>query len=775
MSRSKDLYSQLLKIPHITDMFPLLYVKENQHIVSKDGTESVVLELNGLDYSGMRNDIYDKLYNVRKRVFEKESPFYRLDILSQKNRVEAKDKIDPDVNNPILKMTKLAWRDQFNVLYRSKHYLVISVNNASVLSKVGSLVSDDYDIDKEVELNRLVDEIKSDLVEYSPRLLSRVECSSFYATQLNGRETFLNAVNWDQSLCNQKINFDAKNNYCTYGEHGDTVYSGWLSISRYSEEITRHTLERIFKLPYRFNVYQSFKTYTKKAALNKIKDNYDHLNKWGGINEFYDAQLNEFHAMVSSDKTTLVDHTFAIEILADSLEELNNSVRVLSNAMTSDGQMLLYRETRNIEALFWSRFPTMSGFNLRGRDISSENAAHLATFNCVGEGFDTCGFGDRPVTLFKTEEGGQFSFTFHQTGELKPDVLGHSLFIGGTGTGKTTMISFLLSQCLSSDNFTAICFDRLGGLKVFTDMFDGEYLDFPEDVQMNPFQLDDTPVNRMFLFQWLKRLGRIGEDDISFNDALNDVINANFKLNKDDRNFAQLMESFGRDGDVLFLKFSPWFPDGIRKEFFNGVRDSFSFKKDIITFDATFILDQPEILPNITDYVFHQIMQKVSSDVVPHVVFFDEAPRYFQDPIFAKKMLESIAEIRKKAGVCVLAAQNPTQLLKLDKNIGSEVVNGMAHIVCYPNPTGTKAEYMEFLGFNETEYNWIVGCNDKHKVLVKNRSNDSSVILDVNLSALNTKRYDLLRCFDSGASAVKRLKDLKDSDPINWKMRYLKK
>jgi len=65
MSRSKDLYSQLLKIPHITDMFPLLYVKENQHIVSKDGTESVVLELNGLDYSGMRNDIYDKLYNVR--------------------------------------------------------------------------------------------------------------------------------------------------------------------------------------------------------------------------------------------------------------------------------------------------------------------------------------------------------------------------------------------------------------------------------------------------------------------------------------------------------------------------------------------------------------------------------------------------------------------------------------------------------------------------------------------------------------------------------------
>lgn len=772
----KEVYKRLKALPKITSMFPLLYRMNDHTVLAKDGSLISLIELDGLDYTGMKDDQYNLLFNIRKRLFEKESAFYRLDIISRKTRISAKDKIDIDSDHDVLVMMKKAWRENFDVLYRTKHYIAISVNNGGFMSKVGSFVSSDYNINKQEELNRLVEEIKTELQDYSPRLLLKAELSSFYATQLNGRDTYLDATHWDQPLSNQPVSFDASQNFCTYGQHGDTLYSAWLSFSRYSEQLGSETIGRIFKLPYRFNIYQSFKTYPKTHAMKRFDDVAKELSNWGGGNETFANELIEFSDKVSADKLSLVKHTFCIEIIADSESEMNNNVRAIINAIESEGRTTLYRETRNIEALYWSRFPTMHEYNARGRDLSSENASHLASFNKVGEGFDTCGFGSRPVTLFKTEEGGQYSFTFHQTGEQKTDILGHTAVIGGTGSGKSTLISFLLANCLSYQDFKAICFDRLSGLRVFTEMFDGDYLDFPSEVEMNPFQMADNATNRMFLFSWLKRLGRIDDNDNSYNSRLNDLINTNFNaLEKPQRGFSNLKVALGVEGGDLYQRFEQWLPNQSRGQFFNGQRDSLNFDKNIVTFDATYILDQPEILPDITDYVFHQIKSKVSESVVPHITFFDESPRYFQDEIFAKKMLEALNEERKKAGVVVLAAQKVEQYYKLPKGVGSELIGALAHIICYPEPSATKEMYCDFLGLNETEFAWVKNTNPSvRKILVKNRSTDSSVVLDVNLGNLKTRNYNLLKCFDSSSDAVFKLKNLKKEDPINWKLKYLR-
>lgn len=771
----KEVFKRLKALPKITSMFPLLYRMDESTILAKDGSYIALLELEGLDYTGMQNEQFNLLFNIRKRLFEKDSAFYRLDIISRKTRTSAKDKIDIDSNNQILVMMKKAWRNNFDVLYRTKHYLAISVNKGGLMSKVGGMVNSDYNINRKEELSRLIDEISSELQDYSPRLLKNHELSSFYATQLNGRDTHLNAAHWDQPLSNQPVQFDASKNYCTYGKHGDTLFSGWLSISRYSEEISKDTLERIFKLPYRFNIYQSFKSYQKSHAMNRFEAVAKELKNWGGENDYFVDQLVEFSDKVAADKVRLLRHSFCIEVIAETEQELNQNVRAIINSIESDGQTTLYRETRNIEALFWSRFPTMQDFNSRGRDLSSENASHLASFNKVGEGFDTCGFGDRPVTLFKTEEGGQYSFTFHQSGEQKPDILGHTAVIGGTGSGKSTLISFLIANCLSYHDFKAICFDRLSGLKVFTEMFDGDYLDLPTEVELNPFQMADTEPNRMFLFSWLKRLGRIDENDNKYNSVLHDLINTNFSLEKSQRSFENLAVALGVEGGELYNRFEQWLPNKSRGQFFNGKRDSLSFEKDIVTFDATYILDQPEILPDITDYLFHQIRSKVSESVVPHIVLFDESPRYLQDEIFAKRMLEALNEERKKAGVVLLAAQKVEQFYKLPKGVGRELIGALAHIICYPEPSATKEMYVDFLGLNESEFEWVKNASpNSRKILVKNRSTDSSVILDVDLSSLRTKNYNLLNCFNSSSNAVLKLKSLKREDPTNWKYKYLR-
>jgi ComB4 competence protein len=771
----KSLYNKLLKIPKITSMFPLLYQKSDSVAVCKNGALVSIIEIQGVDYTGMREENYHVNFMTRKRMFERDNPFITIDIASKKIRAKASTRLNQTTNNDVINMMNRSWKKNFNMVYRTKHYVIVTINNGGMLEKIGRLVSSDYRVDKDLLLSDTINELLNSLQEYCPKLLVNDELSSYFATLLTGRESICRARNWDEPLADHAIDFDGVKNYCVYGRHTDAVYSAWLSISRYPSEIDQNTLERIFKLPVEFNVYQSFHALTKSQAIEECEDRAKELQNWGGSNTDFEKDLVELSDSILADKLTMVYHSFAIEVFGSSRQSLEDNVRLIRNAITSGNELKVYRETTNIEALFWSRFPTRQNYNLRSRKITSENSAHLASFNCVGEGFDSCGFGHRPITLFKTIDGGQYSFTFHQTAEVKPDILGHTLVLGGTSSGKTTLISFLVANCLSYPNFKAICFDRLGGLKAFTEVFGGDYLDFPDDVKMNPFLMNDTEVNRLFLFNWLKRLAKIDENDNKFNAKLNDIVKTNFELNKEDRGFDALEITLGRAGDELYQHFSQWLPNGSRSSFFNAERDSFNFEKQIVTFDATYILDQPEVLSNVTDYIFHKIMTHISDSVTPHVLWFDESPRYFQEPPFAKRMIEGLKELRKKSGVVVLSAQDASSIRMLPNSVGGEILNALAHIVLYPNRSAERADYIDFLGLNEKEFQWIKESDPfGRKVLVKQRSTESSVILDVNLASLNDGTYNLLNAFNSSSQAVNTIKRLKAGDSINWKLKYLK-
>lgn len=754
-------------------MFPMLYRKNPRTGVCKNGSIVSVIRLQGSDYTGMSKEQYDLSFNVRKKIFEKEKDFVRLDTVSRKTRVNVNTQF-AETNDLIQSLMIKSWKKNFDVLYRTYHYIVITVHDGGLLAKVGKLVSNDYKVDADEELEIITNELMMELKDYSPHVLEDDELTSFFATMLNGKDTFASGKLWDQYLANTSLDFNPHLDYCQYGRNRDKRLSSWLTISNYPDKASQRTLDNVFCLPLEFNLYQSFQCYSQKQAANAFALRAKELMNWGTDNEDLAKELMELSDRVEAGKISFISHCFALEIFGNNEIELDKNVNLIRTALEKNGA-LFYRETTNIEALFWSRFPTMSAYNLRTRDITSENAAHFSTFNSIGEGFDTCGFGARPVTMFKTIEGGQYSFTFHQSPELKPDVLGHTGVIGGTGTGKTTLIAFLLANCLPYENFKTILFDRLQGLKIFTEMFDGDYLDFGEDVRMNPFLMNDTTSNRMFLASWLKRICRIDELDTQFDKKIEDAVRINYSLDKSERSFEELAVVFGREGDELQERLRPWLSGGHFGNFFNSERDSFNFEKQIVTFDATLILDIPEVLPVVTDYIFHKIMMQVSEEVTPHVLFFDEAPRYFREKVFADRMLEGLKEIRKKAGVAILAMQDPQTLISLPDDKGYEVINALANYIIYPNRGATKAHYMDFLGLNDKEFEWVKESDPfGRKVLFKRRDSGSSVILDIDMSGLNTESYNLFKCFDSSVSSVNKLTKMQKEYPNNWRLRFLK-
>lgn len=778
MSKRADIYRRINKHKHIAEMLPLLFRVDDRTIQCKDGSLVSVLKITGKDYTGMSNDQYDAAFQARKAAFEKNKDYINVDVISIKRKVKASVSF-PTSDHFVLNEINNAWQRNFDEVFRTTHYLVLTTRKLTRMQKIGTIIDSAGGFDLKDELQNTGRDLVNQLSDYNPAFLERGDLNSFFATLINGRETWtdnkiLNDATFNQCLANQSVSFPPGKNYCLYGKNTEAIYSGWLSVSNYPDEPSQKTLEGVFTLPFEFIVYQSFQGKSEKSRNQLFERRRHQVANWGKNGERLLADLKEFSEKIENGESACVEHFFSLEVLAQTEDELNANISVIRSKLENSGA-LYFREDLNIEALFWARFPTQQALNVRHRPISSENAAHFATFNSVGEGYDTCRFGNRPVTLFKTESNSQYSFTFHNSPQMAGEPLGHTAFFGGTESGKTTLIQFLISQCLPFDHFKSIIFDRLHGVEVFTHMMDGDYLDFAKEVELNPFQMADTISNRQFLRDWLIRLLDIEDRDVESQNVIDRVVTANYEIDtKAERCFLTLVDVFGPDGSELRNRLKKWLPGGSYGSYFNGKRDSLSFEKAVVTFDATVVLEMNELLPPLTDYLFYRIYEMLTTAPTPSVIVLDEAQRYMMREVFVKRTQEFSNEVRKLLGVFCPVFQNAKKLAELPEGTGTIIRDAMANFVVFPNPTADKESYCDFLGLNEGEFNWVRSNSPKsRKVLFKRRESGESVVLDVNLMSLSTPHFDFLKVFSSGVSDVRRVNELRTSHPDNWKIKYL--
>ncbi|MBV7300749.1 hypothetical protein [Enterovibrio paralichthyis] len=774
MSYKKALYERIKSNKQVAEMLPLMFMKNDNVIVCKDGSKVAVVKVVGRDYSGMSQDLYDLAYRERKALLEKESDFLSIDVISVKRKVPVNNQIGNATDN-ISEAINSVWLDNFKEVFRTTHYLVVTSKKGGFKQAVGKVLDHHYDVDLEDEINKTCQEFISRMADYNATQLTGSELKTFWATLLNGRTTHAHGKNFNDCLANQRLSFPKNKNYCVYGFGNEAVYSAWLSIKDYPGEPQQSTLEGIFSLPVEFIVYQSFHGMSQRRGQRLLQATKTHYANFSKDDDDIQAEIKDLSNRYSNQEFTLADHYFCVEVLSDDLDKLDDDTDAIKNRLER-GEALIYRESVNIEALFWSRFPTMQHFNLRSRPITSENIAHYATFNSIGEGYDTCRFGSRPVTMFPTVQRSQYAFTFHNTPQTDGEPLGHTAVFGGTNSGKTTLIAFLLQQSKSFEDIKQFCFDSLHGLEVYTNMFGGTYFDFAEKVDINPLLLDDTPANRRFLDSWLTDRLKVTDSETAYKDQIAKAVKMNYDLPKEHRNLTELEDIFGRKGDELRNRLAPWLPEGKYGAFFNASRNGFDFKDTITTFDATLILDpsMSEVLPAVTDLMFNQIITRLTTTPTPNIVFFDEAQRYFKDPIFLNKALQYAKEIRKLLGVLILAFQNARALNTLPGSGGREIIESMANLLIYPEPNATPEDYIDLLGLTDREYEWVKTTKPhSREVLFKRRHSGESVVLNVDLSTLTTPHSNYLNCFSSGATAVDRMRTLKKQHPDHWRMLYL--
>ena len=755
------------KTPSKADDFcPILALWPNAKTTqTKGGKFARVIELAGKDYSGLAPEIIESFFEIRKSFFEGIDP--ELTVLQHSHRRKVANSIGAnEFENPMAETISEVWDQQFQNSYRTSHYLIF-VTDPDITDQIQLLVKNrDKGENRQDELLRKLDDCVQDtlvrLEAYGPKELSGDALASYWATLLNGKEVYQKAPEngvLDGLLSGTSLKWPMRSRYQIY-ESDKERFSGWLYIKMPARETNHQLLEKLFELKIELSIYQTIAMVSKSAAMRFLADKERNVSAFVKDPEIIQLELAAVKQDVQADNISIMSHRWAIEVFGGSKEDLEDHITVVKNAIESFGYRTV-RERINQEALFWSRFPEYQKLNCRQRFPTSENVPHFASFANVGEGHSKCSWGPAPVTKFKTRSSSDHSFIFHISPEKS--VLGNTLVIGGTGSGKTALTSFLLSQSFKFPNFRVLAFDRLAGMKIFTAMHDGEYQNFgAKSMPIAPLQLNDTAANRAFLGQWFQLLTGKG-DEQSLHTISNAIANI-FELDKKERTLSNVSDAFGlKDPGSIRAALGRWLPGGAYESFFNGKKDALSFENRLVTFDMTALLDNPDILGPMAYYLFHKLFLSARDDG-GYAVFVDELGKYLNSEIFAPKIAMMLEEIRKTNGVFIGAIQEAGTVL--DHAIAPKIKNNIGTYILFPEPRAEKKHYIEELRLNQTEYDWIKKPHHR-QVLVKRRDGQS-VVLNIDLKPLGP----LLRVFDSSSDAIREMENIRKKKD-DWKKGFL--
>lgn len=758
-----SIFHKIREFTSVEAKFPLVMVK-NGVTVTRGGQCARVVELTGKDYSGLDAETVESFFQGRKQFFD--SLPNNITVLHQSHRqVLSRDLDVESYSIPVAGDIAARWADNFSTSYRTRHFLIFVTASDSITDQLMLLVQKNKGETFADELIRILDEsVENTLVQfqgYGAREVTGDALATYWAWMLNGQHLYQKMPEdglFDNLLSGTDLQWPSGKNYQIYRNTKDR-YSAWLIIKAPATITSSGLLESLFCVKREFSMYQTFSRFDKQAALDAIEDKRKN-NQAFMMNIEIENELSDLYTRIQTDEISLIRHRFALEVFGDSEGELESAVREIRNSVESWGYRVA-RERMNQEALFWSRFPEFQDFNSRQRNMNSLNASHFATFASVGEGQESCSWGQAPVTVLKTATESEYSFIFHES--TAKTALGNSMIVGGAGSGKTTFISFLISQCFKFPGFRVLAFDRLRGLEVFTNFHDGNYLDFTKGLDINPLQLPDSNDNRAFLSNWFSMLtGKHGEID---QELIGQAVMQIYDLEKTERTLTNIADAFGlKEEGSARQALNRWLPDGAFGHFFGGQRDALDFEKPLVSLDMSTLLDQPDVLGPMAYYLFHKLFLTARQDG-GYLVFVDELARYLRSKEFAPKVEEILQEIRKTDGVFVGAIQSADKVL--DHKLSETFKNNIATWILFSEPLADRKHYIDQLGLNEREFEWIKKDHPR-QVMIKRKSGES-VIVNIDLSPLG----DYLKVFNSSKDAIREMNQFQEGYGHGWKEKYL--
>ena len=672
---------------------------------------------------------------------------------------------DYEFDQPVLQKIYDKWQAQGLRIFLNNYYIVLQVSGAGAREK----------------LNQYGNYLESILAAYHPKLLrnnSTDNMAQFFGRILSPitKPTPIVCDNRIADLVTVDDVEFMRDGVVRYVSGGSQTFAAMMSFRTspdYLDEEFFDTISTIQTEMICMNAFQIMGTADVEMTLRQRQSSADE-NETSTLEQISDAQsaMDEN----ATGNQSLVNYYPLFILFGRSIDELNHYVDEFKKISASFGVAPIC-ETYAARVSWFAQIPGFDVFP-RSFKLLSRTAAISIPMSTQPRGVANCDWGPGPLVVFPTAQGTPYQFQFHVSD--KPAAVAHTLTIGPTGGGKTTLFSFLIAQSLRHPKLKAFFFDRNKGAEIFTLSVGGKYITMQGKeknatdnsflTHLNPLKMPDTAANRAFLRRWFAII--TGQSDANSADEIARAVSVNFDYLPDrDRILKNLWESCFASNGNMRPALKKWIDPLQYGDIFNETSDTLDLQSRLTTFDFTEILQDETLAPAVISYILHRINNITVSGGNPSLIMIDETAPMLENKMFRDNFITGLQEGRKNRQAYMVAFQRANVLDKL--GIG-DVVRGQAQTVLFfRNPAADASDY-QYWNLNPLEMAFIQGKaypNLKRAVLLSRPVTGESVILNTELGGLG----NLLRLFESGRSSVLLAEELYKQYGNNFVSEYLKK
>lgn len=375
----------------------------------------------------------------------------------------------------------------------------------------------------------------------------------------------------------------------------------------------------------------------------------------------------------------------------------------------------LYDERYNLLNAFLAVVPGNHAFNLRYLYLLNTNYADLSFLFTLHSGaVKNHQLRSEYLAVLETNHGTPYFLNLHYR-----DVA-HSMILGRTGSGKSFLLNFLITNLQKYDPLTFI-FDLGGSFESLTHLFGGAYLRVgheSSDFTINPFCLPPTKPNLDFLALFVKvLLGTAAERlDASTERELFEQIESIYSLDPELRTLDVLANMLPRQFSDALAK---WLCGGQFGFLFDNPQDTISFSR-FQCFDFQQMSRYPELLEPLLFYILHRANEVITNREVSSTFksfFIDEAWVFLRNPSIRQYVTEALKTWRKHNAAMILSTQSLDELKRSE--LLDVIVESCATKIFLANPDMDQDLYRRQFHLNDTEVALIAALLPKQQFLIK--------------------------------------------------------
>ena len=519
---------------------------------------------------------------------------------------------------------------------------------------------------------------------------------------------------------------------------GRHEYGAILNIKEYSEATWPGILNGLKYLDFEYVMTQSFSPMGRQDALRVLDRTKGMMVSSGDKAVSQIVELDQAMDQLASGNFVLGEFHFSLALHASSQDTLSRNVAA-ARAELSNAGFVSAKEDLAVSSAFYAQLPGNWRYRTRLANISSLNFLGLSPLHNFASGKQARNPWGDSVTTLQATNGQPYFFNFHATHGAEDSrgekALGNTMIIGKSGTGKTALVNFLLSQAQKLDPApTIFFFDKDRGSEIFVRACGGNYLALENGraTGFNPFQCERTEANVQFLAELTRILaGKASysareEEDI--HRAVEGILDTPAAL-RSMANFQKSLPNMGDDG--LYARLRRWTAGHSLGWVFDNPVDIVDLSRaNIIGFDYTDVVDNPEVRVPVVRYLLHRLEGLIDGRRLIYVM--DEFWKILDGGGALKDFARNKQKtIRKQNGLGIFATQSPEDALASD--IAAALVEQTATLVLLPNPNANRADYVDGLKLTEAEFRVVLSLDERSRCFLVKQGHASSVCkLDLN-------------------------------------------